>query len=113
MKNIFILLAFISFARLSIAGQETGNQIQPRLVIGIVVDQMRYDYLYRFYDQYGENGFKRLLREGMNFTFAQYNYIPTYTGPGHSSIYTGSMPYYHGIISNDWYDKKLRKTFTV
>lgn len=109
MKNIFILLAFISFARLSIAGQETGNQIQPRLVIGIVVDQMRYDYLYRFYDQYGENGFKRLLREGMNFTFAQYNYIPTYTGPGHSSIYTGSMPYYHGIISNDWYDKKLKK----
>jgi predicted AlkP superfamily pyrophosphatase or phosphodiesterase len=110
MKKILILLAFISFAQLSLFAQEAGNKIQPRLVIGIVVDQMRYDYLYRFYDQYGEKGFKRLLREGMNFTFAQYNYIPTYTGPGHSSIYTGSVPYYHGIISNDWYDKKLRKT---
>ncbi len=81
----------------------------PKLVVGVVIDQMRYDYLYRFYDAYGEEGFKRLMSKGMNFTYAHYNYIPTYTGPGHSSIYTGTTPYYHGIISNDWYDKNTKK----
>jgi predicted AlkP superfamily pyrophosphatase or phosphodiesterase len=110
MKKTFTLLLLVSLFQVVYAGKENGNKLQPRLVIGIVVDQMRYDYLYRFYDQYSENGFKRLLKEGMNFTFAQYNYIPTYTGPGHSSIYTGTVPYYHGIISNDWYDKQLKKT---
>jgi predicted AlkP superfamily pyrophosphatase or phosphodiesterase len=109
MKKIFTLLLFIPLFQTISAGQKDETKLQPRLVIGIVVDQMRYDYLYRFYDQYSENGFKRLLKEGMNFTFTQYNYIPTYTGPGHSSIYTGTVPYYHGIISNDWYDKKLKK----
>ncbi|MDP5168899.1 MAG: alkaline phosphatase family protein [Bacteroidia bacterium] len=82
---------------------------QPKLVVGIVVDQMRYDYLYRFYNFYEDDGFKRLMSSGMNFTFAHYNYVPTYTGPGHSSIYTGSTPYYHGIISNNWYDKENKK----
>jgi predicted AlkP superfamily pyrophosphatase or phosphodiesterase len=83
---------------------------KPKLVVGIVIDQMRYDYLYRFQSQFSETGFKRLMSQGMNFTYAQYNYIPTYTGPGHASIYTGSTPYLHGIISNDWYDKTLKKT---
>ena len=110
MKKICTLLLFVSFFVTSNAGKRNENTIQPRLIVGIVVDQMRYDYLYRFYSQYAEDGFKRLMKEGMNFTFAQYNYIPTYTGPGHASIYTGTTPYYHGIISNDWYDKKLKKT---
>ncbi len=110
MKKIFISIALILLFQVAFAGKENENKLQPRLVIGIVIDQMRYDYLYRFYDQYSENGFKRLMKEGMNFTFAQYNYIPTYTGPGHSSIYTGTVPYYHGIISNDWYDKKMKRT---
>jgi len=110
MKRILLFLLFVSLFQVVSAGKGEENAIQPKLVVGIVVDQMRYDYLYRFYNQYGENGFKRLLKEGMNFTFAQYNYVPTYTGPGHSSIYTGSVPYFHGVISNDWYDKKLRKT---
>jgi len=109
MKKCFALLILISFFQ-TVIGKDNESRLQPRLVIGIVVDQMRYDYLYRFYDQYSENGFKRLLKKGMNFTYAQYNYIPTYTGPGHSSIYTGTTPYYHGIISNDWYDKKSKKT---
>jgi predicted AlkP superfamily pyrophosphatase or phosphodiesterase len=99
-----VLASYVSIA----AGKK--DQLSPKLVVGIVVDQMRFDYLYRYYNQYSENGFKRLLSQGMNFTYAQYNYIPTYTGPGHSSIYTGSTPYFHGIISNDWYDKTLKKT---
>jgi hypothetical protein len=81
---------------------------QPKLVVGIVIDQMRYDYLKKYEKYYGEDGFKRLMKEGSNFTFAHYDYVPTYTGPGHASIYTGTTPYYHGIISNDWYSKKSK-----
>ncbi|MEI7661761.1 MAG: alkaline phosphatase family protein [Bacteroidota bacterium] len=110
MKRIFVLFLFISLARAADAGNGNNEGIQPKLIVGIVVDQMRYDYLYRYYNQYSDRGFRRLIREGMNFTFAHYNYIPTYTGPGHASIYTGSTPYYHGIISNDWYDRKSKKT---
>ncbi len=86
---------------------------KPKLVVGIVIDQMRYDYLYKFYPYYGDSGFKRLINEGSNFTFAHFNYVPTYTAPGHTSIYTGTTPYYHGIISNNWYDKATKKTIYV
>jgi predicted AlkP superfamily pyrophosphatase or phosphodiesterase len=82
---------------------------QPKLVVGIVVDQMRYDYLARFWDRYGEGGFKKLVKEGYNCKNANYNYMPTYTGPGHASIYTGTTPENHGIISNTWYDKSVDK----
>lgn len=82
----------------------------PKLVVGIVVDQMRYDYLYRYYNKYGEGGFKRLLNGGFNVKDMNFNYIPTYTAVGHTSIYTGTIPAHHGIISNNWYDKKLKKS---
>ncbi|TYC16203.1 alkaline phosphatase family protein [Bizionia gelidisalsuginis] len=78
---------------------------QPKLVVGIVVDQMRYDYLTRFNDKFSEGGFKRMISEGFNCKNNHYNYAPTYTGPGHASIYTGTTPKYHGIIANYWYDK--------
>ncbi|RYC52598.1 alkaline phosphatase PafA [Flagellimonas olearia] len=77
----------------------------PKLVVGIVVDQMRYDYLTRFWDQYGEGGFKRLVNEGFNCKNHHFNYAPTSTGPGHASVYTGTTPATHGIIGNAWYDK--------
>ena len=83
---------------------------KPKLVVGIVIDQMRYDYLTRFFDRYSENGFKRLLKDGFLLENAHYNYIPTYTAVGHSSIYTGTTPANHGIISNNWYDKYLKKS---
>ncbi len=82
---------------------------RPKLVVGIVIDQMRYDYLYRFNQYFGNDGFKRLMKEGSNFTYAHFNYVPTYTAPGHTSIYTGTTPFYHGIIANDWYDKSKMK----
>lgn len=78
---------------------------QPKLVVGIVVDQMRYDYLTRFYNKYGEGGFKRLVNGGFNCKNSHYNYVPTYTGPGHASIFTGATPKMHGVIANYWYDK--------
>ncbi len=86
---------------------ETSN---PKLVVGIVVDQMRYDYLTRFYNKYGDGGFKRMIAEGFNCKNNHFNYVPTYTGPGHASIYTGTTPKYHGIISNSWYDKEIKES---
>ena len=83
----------------------TDTLIRPKLVIGIIVDQMRYDYLIKFYNKYGEGGFKRLIRNGYNLQNVHYNYIPTYTAVGHTSIYTGTTPTNHGIIGNNWYDK--------
>ncbi|HEX5170693.1 MAG TPA: alkaline phosphatase PafA [Cyclobacteriaceae bacterium] len=82
---------------------------RPKLVVGIMVDQMRYEYLERFYSKYSNDGFKRLMNDGFNLKNAHYNYVPTYTGPGHSSVYTGTTPAIHGIIGNDWYDKNLKK----
>ncbi len=78
-------------------------------MVGIVVDQMRYDYLTRFYDRFGEGGFKRMINEGFNCKNNHFNYVPTYTGPGHASVYTGTTPQNHGIISNHWYNKFEKK----
>ncbi|HKL90934.1 MAG TPA: alkaline phosphatase PafA [Allomuricauda sp.] len=78
----------------------------PKLVVGIVVDQMRYDYLTRFWNQYGEDGFKRLVNEGFNCKNNHFNYAPTSTGPGHASVYSGTTPSMHGIIGNNWFDKE-------
>ncbi len=78
---------------------------RPKLVVGIVVDQMRYDYLTRFWDRYGDDGFKRLISGGYLLKNNHFNYVPTYTAPGHACVYTGTSPRFNGIISNTWYDK--------
>lgn len=82
---------------------------QPKIVIGITVDQMRYDYLQRYKNDFSEDGFLRLMRDGFLATNHHYNYIPTYTGPGHASIFTGTTPNFHGIIQNDWFDRTTGK----
>lgn len=82
---------------------------KPKLIIGIVVDQMRNDYIYRYWNRFGNGGFKKLVTQGYYFKNAHFNYIPTYTGPGHSSIYTGTTPRTHGIIANEWFDKNTKK----
>lgn len=81
------------------------SQTNPKLVVGIIVDQMRYDYLTRFWNHYGEGGFKRMVNQGFNCKNHHFNYAPTSTGPGHASVYTGASPSSHGIIGNNWYDK--------
>lgn len=78
----------------------------PKLVVGMVVDQMRWDQLYRFEKHFGEGGFNRLLKEGYNFNNVMINYIPTVTALGHTSVYTGSVPSIHGIAGNDWTDRR-------
>jgi predicted AlkP superfamily pyrophosphatase or phosphodiesterase len=82
---------------------------QPKLVVAILVDQLRYDYLERFHDQFTDGGFRLLTDEGVFMTFARYNYCPTITAPGHASAFSGSPPAMHGIIANEWFDKRTRK----
>lgn len=83
---------------------------RPKLVVGIVVDQMRWDYLYRYYGKYGNGGFKRLLNEGFSCENTLINYIPSVTAIGHSTIFTGSVPSIHGIAGNDWIDPQTHKS---
>ncbi len=120
MKRTNLILAFLLLCTISLSfGQrkkKNNEEIQPeliaqspKLVVGIIVDQMRYDYLTRFWDQYGEGGFKRMVQEGFNCKNNHFNYAPTTTGPGHTSVYTGTFPAIHGIIGNDWYDKETGK----
>ncbi|QBQ42826.1 alkaline phosphatase PafA [Sphingobacterium psychroaquaticum] len=88
---------------LALAFQASAQQpARPKLVVGLMVDQMRWDYLYRFADRYGNDGFKRLLNDGFSCENTIINYIPTYTAIGHSSVYTGSVPSIHGVAANDW-----------
>ena len=116
MRSYFIAMLFLGtlFFSIDLSAQSRNksNEVDeklrttPKLVVGIVVDQMRYDYLTRFYNQYGKDGFKRLVEQGFNCKNNHYNYAPTSTGPGHTSVYTGTTPSVHGIIGNNWYDKE-------
>ena len=81
--------------------QAPAYQQPPKLVVGIVVDQMRTDYIYRYWDNFGEGGFRRLATGGAFLRDAHFDYIPTETGPGHASVYTGTVPGRHGIVAND------------
>lgn len=83
---------------------------KPKLVVGVVVDQMRFDYLNRFKNKYSANGFIRLIKQGYSCNNHHFNFIPTYTAPGHASIFTGTTPSVHGIIGNSWYDKASNST---
>lgn len=102
----FLLSIVLGIAACSAMAQQPER---PKLVVGLMVDQMRWDYLYRFADRYGNDGFKRLLREGFSCENTLINYIPTYTAIGHSSVYTGSVPSIHGIAGNDWIEELTGK----
>lgn len=91
-----------SVLSLTLAIQVSAQPDRPKLVVGLMVDQMRWDYLYLFAERYGDDGFKRLLKDGFSCENTIINYIPTYTAIGHSSVYTGSVPSIHGIAGNDW-----------
>lgn len=80
----------------------TGGVERPKLVVGIVVDQMRWDYLYRYQQRYTDGGFKRLLNEGYSCENTLIPYVPSVTAIGHTCIYTGSVPSIHGIAGNNF-----------
>src|SRR5438128_485538 len=85
-------------------GQERSQSARPKLIVLIVIDQFRADYIPRFEHLFGQNGFKRLTSRGAYFTDANYPYANTYTAVGHSTIVSGSIPAIHGVIANEWYD---------
>ncbi|MBK5272760.1 MAG: alkaline phosphatase family protein, partial [Bacteroidia bacterium] len=86
------------------------NVQRPKLVVGIVIDQMRWDYLYRYYDRYASNGgFKKLLNQGFSCENTMIPYVPAVTACGHSCIYTGSVPAIHGITGNLWWDNEQQR----
>lgn len=104
MKKSLLIVVFV-FLSSNIFAQKEIHSEKPKLVVGIVVDQMRYDYLTKFWDKFEEEGFKRMITEGFNFKNNHFNYVPTYTGPGHTSVWTGTSPMNHGIIGNNFYNK--------
>ncbi len=110
---IGVLLTFSLQAQTTVKNTTQKEQKQPRLIVGIVVDQMRYDYLAKYYNKFSENGFKKLLQQGFNCKNTNYNYAPTYTGPGHASVYTGTTPSFNGIVSNNWFVRETGKTIYV
>lgn len=109
MKRRRLILAAFVLTIVSAVAQTKNHVIpkdqslpRPKLVVGIVVDQMRWDFLYRYYERYGMGGFKRLLNEGFSCENVNINYIPSFTAVGHSVIYTGSVPAFSGIVGNDF-----------
>jgi predicted AlkP superfamily pyrophosphatase or phosphodiesterase len=120
-KNFLLLGALFSFSvaiaqsRAGIKGSngtlagkgstQISGLARPKLVVGIVVDQMRWDYLYRYYDRYGKDGFRRLLGEGFSCDNTLINYLPSFTAVGHTCVFTGSVPALTGISGNEWIEQ--------
>lgn len=112
MKKTVFLLVMVVFAQLAISQTKTGAPVvsKPKLVVGIVIDQMRWDYLYRFQPLFKANGgFKRMMGEGFSCDNTMIPYAPTVTACGHTCVYTGSVPAIHGIAGNTWWDNQLNR----
>lgn len=106
----YLVCSFAAYAQEPISVQTPQQKsAAPKLIVGIVVDQMRFDYIDKYWKKFGDGGFRRLVQEGNNCKNTNYNYVPTYTGPGHASIYTGTTPSGHGIVGNNWYVRKNGK----
>lgn len=115
LRPVVVLLISVLLTLPSVPAQQRAAPAQskrPRLVLLIVVDQFRYDYLERFGDLFGPNGLRRLLRDGASWTQANYDHFPTYTAPGHGTMMTGASPSQTGIVGNDWIDRPSGKRVT-
>jgi len=110
-KTVFLLLLLV-FAQQAMSQTKTSAPAvsKPKLVVGIVIDQMRWDYLYRFQPLFKANGgFKRMMGEGFSCDNTMIPYAPTVTACGHTCVYTGSVPAIHGIAGNAWWDNQLNR----
>ncbi len=106
----FVITSLSAQKKKSTVSFEASNADKPKLVVGIVVDQMRYDFLYRYSEKYSSGGFKRLMNEGFNCRNNHYDYAPTVTAAGHAAIFTGSIPAINGMIGNEWFNQKTGKS---
>lgn len=105
----WVLLLLVTMSQAQTSKATSAPAQHPKIVVGMMVDQMRWDYLYRFQDRYTEGGFKRLIREGFSCENTLIDYSPTITACGHTCVYTGSVPAVHGIVGNGWYERSLGK----
>lgn len=108
--RIFLISALLLIAYAGMTQKKTSSPAatpSPKLVVGIVVDQMRWDYLTRYGSRYTNGGFKRMMKEGFSHDNALIQYTPTYTAAGHASVYTGTVPALNGIVGNNWYSREL------
>jgi predicted AlkP superfamily pyrophosphatase or phosphodiesterase len=104
--NLAVLASILCIFSESLCFSQNSSKIppeKPKLIIGIVVEQMRYDYLARFWNQFGDGGFKRLVNEGTNCKNANYNHFFSQTGVNFTTLVTGTTPSYHGIVADEWY----------
>jgi predicted AlkP superfamily pyrophosphatase or phosphodiesterase len=106
---VALSLLLCSFSAYAQQKNSTVSSSKPPLVVGIVVDQMRYDFLHRYYNKYQEGGFKRLMNQGFVCHNHHYDYAQTVTAAGHASVYTGSVPSMHGIVGNEWFDRSNKR----
>src|SRR5918993_2717783 len=109
------LLVVLSACCLSTAGfsqTPPSPATQPKLIVVVAIDQMRFDFLDRFAPIY-KAGFKTLIERGAVFSNAKYRHAANETGPGHSILLTGSAPKHSGIIANDWWDPFLGRVVNV
>ena len=105
MRFLLFLILISNIAVSQVSKPLTANIPRPKLVVGLVVDQMRWDYLYRYYDRYApDGGFRRLLTKGFSCDNTFINYLPSYTACGHTALFTGSVPAIHGITGNEWWE---------
>ncbi|MDB5249488.1 MAG: nucleotide pyrophosphatase [Segetibacter sp.] len=114
MRNTVVVCLLLLVSALSYGQKKSTNNsnvARPKLVVGIVIDQMRWDYLYRFADRYSANGFKRLLNDGFSCENTFIPYTPTVTAAGHTCVYTGSVPAINGIMGNNWYRRDLKRSW--
>jgi predicted AlkP superfamily pyrophosphatase or phosphodiesterase len=105
-----LLAALLLLQLCSIAQSRIGVATKPKLVVGIMVDHMRWDYLYRYQYRYGQGGFNRLMKGGYTCNNVFIPYTPTATACGHSCVYTGTVPAINGITGNNWWDAKLQQS---
>ena len=110
MRGLVLWMALLLCREIPMA-QTAGKGVErPKLVVGLMVDQMRWDFLYRYADRYSEDGFKRLLREGFTCENTFIPYSQTVTAAGHATVYTGTTPAIHGIMGNEWYERSLERS---
>jgi len=105
-----VMIICLGFAQVNTNNTASPSKLErPKLVVGIVVDQMRWDYLYRYYDRFGTDGFRRLIDKGFSCENTFINYLPSYTAVGHATVFTGSVPALSGIAGNNWIDQLTGK----
>jgi predicted AlkP superfamily pyrophosphatase or phosphodiesterase len=112
LRALAVLLCFTTFACLPIRSAASAYNGHPKLIVVIVIDQFRGDYLERYRDQFGDSGFRLLLDHGAYFPDCNYNYANTRTAPGHSTLFTGAYSNGHGIVANEWWDQKKKRMVT-